>query len=193
MECEESSNPPCSRRARHWTLMSAGWIQPHRHTLLLWDIRIFYCCHFSFVYVSHIVSPLTVFSIADGLCGLVVRVPAYGSRGPGFDSRRYQIFWEVVSLERGLLSLVSTIEELLGRGSSGSRLEIREYGPRDPLRWPCGTLYPQKLALTSQTRGGSSVGIVRSQTQATEFLVFFRVHNFQAKLSSLRTTHYMRP
>jgi hypothetical protein len=33
----------------------------------------------------------------------------------GFDSRRYQIFWEVVDLERGPLSLVSTIEELLGR------------------------------------------------------------------------------
>jgi hypothetical protein len=37
----------------------------------------------------------------DRLCGLVVRVHGYRSRGPGFDSRRYQIFWEVVSLERG--------------------------------------------------------------------------------------------
>ena len=36
-------------------------------------------------------------------------------------------------------------------------------------------LYPQKLALTSPTGGGRSVGIVRSQTKATEFsfLVFF--------------------
>jgi hypothetical protein len=30
-----------------------------------------------------------------------------------FDSRRYQIFSEVVGLERGPLSLVSTIEELI--------------------------------------------------------------------------------
>jgi hypothetical protein len=33
----------------------------------------------------------------------------------GFDFRGYQIFWEVVGLERGPLSLVSTIEELLKR------------------------------------------------------------------------------
>jgi hypothetical protein len=41
----------------------------------------------------------------------------------GFDSRRYQIFWEVVGLERGPLNLVSTIEELLVRKSSGFGLE----------------------------------------------------------------------
>ena len=32
-------------------------------------------------------------------------------------------------------------------------------------------LYPQKLALTSQTGGGRSVGIVRSRTKATEFFL----------------------
>jgi hypothetical protein len=48
-------------------------------------------------------------------------------------------------------------------------LEIREYGRRDPSRWPRGTLCPQTLALTSPTSGGRSVGIVRSRTQATEF------------------------
>ena len=34
-------------------------------------------------------------------------------RGPGFDPRPYQIFWVVVGLERGTLSLVRSIEELL--------------------------------------------------------------------------------
>jgi hypothetical protein len=55
----------------------------------------------------------------------------------GLDSRRYQISWEVVGLERGPLILVSTTEELLGRKSSGSGLESR----RDPSRWPHGILY----------------------------------------------------
>jgi hypothetical protein len=75
-----------------------------------------------------------------------------------FDSWHYQIFWQVVGLEQGPLSLVSTIEELLGRKGSGSGLESREYSHRDPLRWPRDTLYPQKLALTSPTSGGRSVG-----------------------------------
>jgi hypothetical protein len=74
-----------------------------------------------------------------------------------------------VGLERGPLILVSTTEELLGINSSGSGLENREYGRKDPSRRPRGTLYPQKLAATSPTSGGRSVGIVRSLTQATEF------------------------
>jgi hypothetical protein len=39
-----------------------------------------------------------------------------------------------VGLERGLLSLVSTIEELLGRTNNGSGLESREFGRKDPSR-----------------------------------------------------------
>jgi hypothetical protein len=70
------------------------------------------------------------------LCGLVVR-----SRGPGFDSRRYQIFWKVVGLERGPLSLVSITEELLEWKSSGPGSRNRDYGRGDPLRWPRDTPY----------------------------------------------------
>jgi hypothetical protein len=81
----------------------------------------------------------------------------------GFDYRRYQIIWEAGGLERGPLCLVSTIEELLERKRSGSGLESRGYVCRTPLSCPRGTLYPQKLALTSPKSGG------RSGTQATEF------------------------
>jgi hypothetical protein len=40
----------------------------------------------------------------------------------GFDFQHYQILREVVGLEQGPLSLMSTIEELLGRKSSSSSL-----------------------------------------------------------------------
>jgi hypothetical protein len=65
---------------------------------------------------------------------------------------------------------VSTTEELLGRNSSGFGLE---YGRGDPLRLPRDTLYPQKLALTSPTYGGRSVGIVPLRTKTTELVCFF--------------------
>jgi hypothetical protein len=61
------------------------------------------------------------------------------------DSPRYQIFWEVVGLERGPLSLVSKIEELLERECKGSGLENREYSHKDESRWPCGTLLYTKI------------------------------------------------
>jgi hypothetical protein len=47
----------------------------------------------------------------------------------GFYFRRYQNWLEVVGLERGPLSLVSTIEDLLGSG-----VEILEYDGRDLSR-----------------------------------------------------------
>jgi hypothetical protein len=90
----------------------------------------------------------------------------------GFDSRNYQIFWVVVGLEQGPLSLVSTTEELLERNSSGSSLESREYGSRDALCWPRNTPYPQMLAIISVTGGGRSVGIVHVQTHAMEFVLW---------------------
>jgi hypothetical protein len=45
----------------------------------------------------------------------------------------------------------------------------RIYGRRYPSRWPRGTLYPHKLAITSPKSGGRSVVIVRSRTQTMEF------------------------
>jgi hypothetical protein len=90
----------------------------------------------------------------------------------GFDSRRYQIFW-VVGLERGLLSFVSTTEELLVRKRSGSGLENWHYGRRDLLCWPRSTLYPQKLALSSPTSGGRSVGSSPADSGHEVCLFFF--------------------
>jgi hypothetical protein len=52
----------------------------------------------------------------------------------GSDSRRYEIFWEIVDLEQGPFSLVS-----------GSGLENREYGRRDPSCWPRGTHLSSKV------------------------------------------------
>jgi hypothetical protein len=91
------------------------------------------------------------------LCALLIRVNGYRPRGPKFDSWHYQIFWEVLGLEWGSLNLVSTTEELLRRNTSGSSLEIWEYGCEDPLRWPHNTLCLQKLALALRTNGGHSV------------------------------------
>jgi hypothetical protein len=66
-------------------------------------------------------------------CGLVVRFPGYISRVTGFNLRHYQIFVDVVGLEQGAVSLLSTTEELLQSKSSGFGLEIRKYGHRVPL------------------------------------------------------------
>jgi hypothetical protein len=97
----------------------------------------------------------------------VVRVPGYRSRGPG--SIPATTKKKVVGLERGPLSFVSTIEELLERKSSGSGLKTEITAVGDLSRLPRGTLYPQKLALTSPTSDGRSVGIFRSRTKAKEF------------------------
>ena len=76
----------------------------------------------------------------DRFCGLVVRVSGYRYRGLGFDSQRYQIFWVVVGLERGPLSLVRSIEEV---AAPVQKTEINGRG--DPLRWPRDTPLSAKV------------------------------------------------
>jgi len=44
-------------------------------------------------------------------------------------------------------------------------------------------LYPQKLALTSPTGGGRSVGIVHVRTKATEFVCYILSVSFSLKCS----------
>jgi hypothetical protein len=76
-----------------------------------------------------------------------------------------------VGLERGPFSLLGTIEQLLERKSSGFSLETEITDVGISHADNATPLYPQKLALTSPTRGDRSVGIVRSRTQATEFFI----------------------
>jgi hypothetical protein len=79
-----------------------------------------------------------------------------------------------VGLERGPLSRMSTIKELLGRKSSASGLENREYGRWDPSRWPRFTFNPQKLALTycvSVWRSCSSVTLKVSISFITDLYI----------------------
>jgi hypothetical protein len=76
--------------------------------------------------------------LCDRLCGLVVKSSWLQIQRSGFDSRRYQIFREVVGMEQGSLTLVSTTEELLERKSSSFGLENRDYGHRasaTPTSW----------------------------------------------------------
>jgi hypothetical protein len=110
------------------------------------------------------------------------------------NSRCYQIFQEVVGQEWRPLSLVSTIEELLGRKSSGSCLEIQEYGHGDPFSWPCDTLYPQKLALPSPKSSGRSVGIVCPRTRAKQlFFSVFKGINAHGDVFSVIKTPVLFP
>jgi hypothetical protein len=97
---------------------------------------------------------------------------ARSNRFSGYRFRGLGLIPGAMGLERGPLSPASTIEELLERKSSGHGLGNREYGRRDPSLWLRDTLYSQKLALTSPTSSGGSVGTVRSRTQATEFLYY---------------------
>jgi hypothetical protein len=76
--------------------------------------------HRSLTVNSKLFLRLPTMSLApDRLCGLVVRVLGYRSRGPGSipGTTRFsgEIKKTVVGLERGPLSLVSTTEEVLDR------------------------------------------------------------------------------
>jgi hypothetical protein len=150
----EESRPPL------WSSGQSSWLQNGDVLCFLWGTNWIYIC-----YVEECRLPLWSSGQSSWL----------HIQRSGFDSRHYQIFWAVVSLERDPLSLVSTTEELLERKSSGSGLEIREYGRRDPSPCPRGIFYPQKLALTSPKSGGLSIGTVCSWTSCSlSFMPFYQ-------------------
>jgi hypothetical protein len=96
----------------------------------------------------------------------VVRVPGCRSRGPGLIPGATRSP-EVVGLERGPIHLRCYLKEKVA--ALVKKTEIKAVV--DPQRSLCDTS-PQKLALTSPTSGGRSVGIVRSRTNATELSLY---------------------
>jgi hypothetical protein len=142
-----------------WSSGQSSWLQNREVLCFLWSTNWIYIC-----YVEESRPPLGLVVRVPGyrtekycflwgtnwiyICYVEESSPTLCSSGQsswlqiqrsGFDSRRYQISWEVVGLEQIPLSLVNTIEELLERKSSGSGLESQEYGRRDPSHWPCST------------------------------------------------------
>jgi hypothetical protein len=96
----------------------------------------------------------------------VVRVPGYRSGGPGFDSRHYR---KSNGSGTGPLSLVSATEKLLESKSSGFRLETQNTAVGILHADHVALSIRKKLALTSLTSSGRSVGIVRLRTETIEF------------------------
>jgi hypothetical protein len=74
-----------------------------------------------------------------------------------------------VGLERGPLGLVSTTDELLGRKVAALVQKAENTTVAIRHADHVALSIRKKLALTSPTSGGHSVGKVRSRTQATEF------------------------
>jgi hypothetical protein len=146
----EESTPPL------WSSGQSSWLQNEDVLCSLWGMIWIYIC-----YVEESIPPLwssgqsSCQENGDVLCFLWgmnrIYICYVEESGPppwssgksswlrtqwsGFDSRLYQVFLEVLGLERGPLSLVSTTEELLGRKSSSSGLENRDYGRSDAPRW----------------------------------------------------------
>jgi hypothetical protein len=122
----------------------------------------------------------------DRFCDLVVRVPGYRSRGPGFDFWHYQIVWEVVGLDRGILHIVSITEELLEWKSSGC-------GSRKPRLMAVGircadhaiSCIRRSWQLTSLTRSSRSIDIVWCGLEPRSFVFSLVLWKFHTLIRSI--------
>jgi hypothetical protein len=107
------------------------WLEYWILDLIIWS---FACNQFLLILYTHMYACIFVCVVLlDRICGLLVRVPGYIPRGPGFHSRRCRIFWEVVGLECGPLSIVRIIEEIHEWKISSSGLENRYQRPSRPV------------------------------------------------------------
>jgi hypothetical protein len=94
-----------------------------------------------------------------------------------------------VGVERGPLSLVRIIEELLEWISSDSSKENRINDRRDPLRWPRNTLYLQKVGTNFADKRRSlgrysSLADQRSQSLVFSLSFMYLVTIFKNKLNN---------
>jgi hypothetical protein len=120
----EESRPPL------WFSGQSSWLQNGDVSCLLWGTNWIYVC-----YVEESRQPLlssgqsSWIQNGDGSCFLWdtnwISICYVEESRPPLWSRRYQILCKVVGVERGPFSLLSTIEELLERNSSGFGLERR--------------------------------------------------------------------
>jgi hypothetical protein len=79
---------------------------------------------------------MNINEVVQVLTDIVVRLPGCRPRGPEFDSRRCQIFWVAVDLERGPLSTCEDKWGTIWKKSSGSGPEnLRLTTVRDPPHW----------------------------------------------------------
>jgi hypothetical protein len=162
-----------------WTPPPSGREVTNLHIFVF--LGVISCCFYYYKFLVSVNRNSTFqmfFIITDCLCDLVVRVFGYRSGTPGSipgTTRKKSSGSGTASTQPREYNWGVTWEK-----SSGACPENREYDHRDPSRWPRGTLYPQKLAITSPTSGGRSVGVVRSRTQTMEFFLLLLLY-----------THYM--
>jgi hypothetical protein len=98
---------------------------------------------------------LTLMPSVDRLCGLVVRVLGYRSGGPGSipgTTRKESSGSGTGSIQPREYNWGATWKK-----SSGSYLENREYGCRDPSRWQRGTIRKSWQSLRRQATVARSV------------------------------------
>jgi hypothetical protein len=171
IEADVPTEVPSTWLIIHWSLQS-------RVNLKALFTRSKFQCSFLFYKINvlnEIFNFVIIFYHSDRLCGLVVRVRDYRSRGPGSipgTTRK-----KVVGLERGLLSLVSTTEELLDRKVAAFVYKIENTAVGIRHDYHVAPSIRRMFAITSPTSGGRSFGIVRSRTQTMEFRSFLFYHS----------------